>query len=378
MAISDEWRADVVPNAAGWYAGADVHASYFGPPLRLAADARQYDTSPAWFSWVGAQPSLELLNRIGIPAVYEHDVSLANRFRAGLGMPPSDSAIVSVASDGAAERLERGGHRRRAARRSPAGVVASLQHRCRRRRRARRAVRMTSDGRVTERPPANTGAHDCPRRPWVWGAPDGDRCPSRPQRRPAARARAHARARRAVRRRGARARPASAHEPAGLGPRPHRRLRGSLDRPPPRRRASCCAATSPRSTTPSRRPAPCAATSRSCAARTSSTTSPPCASAALEVLEDAGPGDGTLFELVIRHEAQHNETMRQTLFLARAAGRAAERARRRRGRRGRRGLDPRARRPDRHGRDRRAASPSTTSARATASTCPRTRSRAGR
>jgi len=35
----------------------------------------------------------------------------------------------------------------------------------------------------------------------------------------------------------------------------------------------------------------------------------------LEVLEREGPGDGTLFELVVRHEAQHNETMRQTLFL---------------------------------------------------------------
>jgi len=37
---------------------------------------------------------------------------------------------------------------------------------------------------------------------------------------------------------------------------------------------------------------------------------------ALEVLDEIGPGDGTLFELVVRHEAQHNETMRQTLFLA--------------------------------------------------------------
>ena len=37
---------------------------------------------------------------------------------------------------------------------------------------------------------------------------------------------------------------------------------------------------------------------------------------ALEVLEAVGPGDGTLFELVVRHEAQHDETMRQTLFLA--------------------------------------------------------------
>src|SRR5215217_1581061 len=35
----------------------------------------------------------------------------------------------------------------------------------------------------------------------------------------------------------------------------------------------------------------------------------------LEVLDREGPGDGTLFEMVIRHEAQHNETMRQTLFL---------------------------------------------------------------
>ncbi len=39
-----------------------------------------------------------------------------------------------------------------------------------------------------------------------------------------------------------------------------------------------------------------------------------------EVLDAVGPGDGTLFEMVIRHEAQHNETMRQTLFLANLPG----------------------------------------------------------
>lgn len=38
------------PLAAGWHAGADPHSSYYGPPLRLAADARRFDTSPAWFS----------------------------------------------------------------------------------------------------------------------------------------------------------------------------------------------------------------------------------------------------------------------------------------------------------------------------------------
>lgn len=48
-------------------------------------------------------------------------------------------------------------------------------------------------------------------------------------------------------------------------------------------------------------------------------------SRALQVLDRVGPGDGTLFEMVIRHEAQHNETMRQTLFLAGLPGGRPER-----------------------------------------------------
>jgi len=115
MVVGDALQESVVPHSAGWYAGADVHASYFGPPLRLASDARRFDTSPAWFSWVGAQPALALLHRIGVDAVYAHDVALANRFRAGLGMAASNSAIVSVADEGAAQRLER------------AGIVAALR-----------------------------------------------------------------------------------------------------------------------------------------------------------------------------------------------------------------------------------------------------------
>jgi len=111
MTVAPERLADVVPAAAGWYAGEDVHASYFGPPLRLARDARRLDTSPAWFSWVGAQPALELVNRIGVDAIHAHDLALANRFRAGLGLPPGDSAIVSFDAPDAAERLEAAGIR---------------------------------------------------------------------------------------------------------------------------------------------------------------------------------------------------------------------------------------------------------------------------
>jgi selenocysteine lyase/cysteine desulfurase len=111
MAVAPSHLGDIIPTAAGWYAGEDVHESYFGPPLRLAADARRLDTSPAWHSWVGAAPALALLEEIGVTAIHEHDLRLANRFRAGLGLEAGDSAIVFVDAPGAEERLARAGIR---------------------------------------------------------------------------------------------------------------------------------------------------------------------------------------------------------------------------------------------------------------------------
>ena len=111
LALSDRLRDRLRPLSAGWYAGEDVHTSYYGPPLRLAHDARRFDVSPAWFSWVGTAPVLELLEEIGIEQVHAYDVALADRFRAGLGLPPGGSAIVSTSVDGAAEKLARAGIR---------------------------------------------------------------------------------------------------------------------------------------------------------------------------------------------------------------------------------------------------------------------------
>jgi selenocysteine lyase/cysteine desulfurase len=109
LTVSDRLLERAVPHSAGWYAGEHVHASYFGPPLRLASNARRLDLSPAWFSWVGTQPALEVIEQIGVRAIHEHDLALANRFRAGLGLEPSNSAIVCAELTGAAERLERAG-----------------------------------------------------------------------------------------------------------------------------------------------------------------------------------------------------------------------------------------------------------------------------
>jgi len=104
-------RERLVPHGAGWYAGEDRWTALYGTPLRLAADARRFDLSPAWICWVGAAPALELLAGLGAPAVGAYDLALAARFRAGLGLPPGDSAIVSVDLPGAEERLRAAGVR---------------------------------------------------------------------------------------------------------------------------------------------------------------------------------------------------------------------------------------------------------------------------
>jgi selenocysteine lyase/cysteine desulfurase len=94
--LSPRVRDSIRPIAAGWFAGADKHGSYYGPSMRLADDARRFDVSPAWFSWIGAVPALGVVEQIGIAAIHDHNVALANRFLAGLDRPAGDSAIVTV------------------------------------------------------------------------------------------------------------------------------------------------------------------------------------------------------------------------------------------------------------------------------------------
>ncbi|TDD30048.1 aminotransferase class V-fold PLP-dependent enzyme [Kribbella turkmenica] len=99
------------PSAAGWYAAADVHSSYYGTRMELADGARRFDQSPAWFCFVGAAPALELVEQIGVETINRHNLDLANEFRAGLGMPPSNSAIVSTTLAGAQEAFAAAGIR---------------------------------------------------------------------------------------------------------------------------------------------------------------------------------------------------------------------------------------------------------------------------
>ena len=104
--IRPERLAMLRPLHAGWYAGDDPWTSIYGPPLRLAKDARRLDISPAWLAWAGTLPALELLAEVGIDAIHRHDLALANALRARLGLPSGDSAIVTVATDGGLEQLQ--------------------------------------------------------------------------------------------------------------------------------------------------------------------------------------------------------------------------------------------------------------------------------
>lgn len=110
LTVQPDLLDDLLPVNAGWYAGADRWDSIYGSPLRLAADARRFDVSPAWFSWAGQVASLSLLEEVGVAALHAHATRLAARFCAAVDLPYTGSAIVSAAADDQVPQLlERAG-----------------------------------------------------------------------------------------------------------------------------------------------------------------------------------------------------------------------------------------------------------------------------
>ena len=95
-AIKPELFDSITPINANWYSGESPWDSIYGHPLRLASSARRFDISPAWMNWVGTLPALELITSIGVEKIHKHNVGLANLFCSRMGLPPTDSAIVSV------------------------------------------------------------------------------------------------------------------------------------------------------------------------------------------------------------------------------------------------------------------------------------------
>ncbi|MCP2094052.1 MULTISPECIES: aminotransferase class V-fold PLP-dependent enzyme [Actinosynnema] len=96
LACSEAALARTAPLVANWYAGDDPWTTVYDLPLRLAADARRLDLSPVWHAHVGAAAALPWFASLDRAAVHAHTTGLADALRAGLGLPPAGSAIVSL------------------------------------------------------------------------------------------------------------------------------------------------------------------------------------------------------------------------------------------------------------------------------------------
>lgn len=97
LTLSERFDALLNPLQAGWYAGADVWQSCYGPSMALATTARRFDVSPAWQAWVGAEQSIALFAGLELADAWEHASGLGDALCDGLGIPQQHQAIVSWA-----------------------------------------------------------------------------------------------------------------------------------------------------------------------------------------------------------------------------------------------------------------------------------------
>lgn len=96
LTVRPEVMDRIVPVNAGWYAGESVWESVYGPQMELAQDARRFDVSPAWLSWVGAAAAGQVFETVPTAQIRDHDVRLADALRDRLGSPAQGRPVVTV------------------------------------------------------------------------------------------------------------------------------------------------------------------------------------------------------------------------------------------------------------------------------------------
>jgi selenocysteine lyase/cysteine desulfurase len=96
MYVNPKHWDDLVPWLANWRSAREPYGRYYGPPLDLATGAARFDVSLAWFSWVGAAVSLDLLRRWDQQGLLAEPVRLARRLAEKLGVPRPVGSVVSI------------------------------------------------------------------------------------------------------------------------------------------------------------------------------------------------------------------------------------------------------------------------------------------
>lgn len=94
MALRTEHIGRLAPITANWKAADQPYGRFFGGPLTLAPDAAMYDVSLAWFPWLGAAASLELLLRWQAEGALAEPLHLAQELATGLGLPWGGNSLV--------------------------------------------------------------------------------------------------------------------------------------------------------------------------------------------------------------------------------------------------------------------------------------------
>ena len=97
LTVSERMTDALVPIHAGWFAGEKVWESCYGPAMTLATDARRFDVSPAWPSWVGAEPAIGMFAGLDIAEIWERASGLGDLLCDGLGIERQHQASVTWA-----------------------------------------------------------------------------------------------------------------------------------------------------------------------------------------------------------------------------------------------------------------------------------------
>lgn len=97
MTLSSRMQGALTPISAGWFAGDEIWKSCYGPAMNLAPDARRFDVSPAWPTWVGAEPAIRMFASLDIDEVWAHCTALGDQLCDGLGIQQQHQAIVTWA-----------------------------------------------------------------------------------------------------------------------------------------------------------------------------------------------------------------------------------------------------------------------------------------
>lgn len=95
MTVAPGLDSTLTPLAAGWCSADDVWGSCYAGNTPLSPSAGRFDLSPSWPLIAGTEAALALFASLDMSAVHSHTVGLANAARSALGLPASNSAIVT-------------------------------------------------------------------------------------------------------------------------------------------------------------------------------------------------------------------------------------------------------------------------------------------